>query len=871
MPFSALLFAENLINGPKINNIENLNKFTRILFTLALKNRDIAKLLLNNDNQFIVVLASQINHEQLFEFAQLYDYELVERLINKAKFSEHLAARMRTLNRDLQKKPVIVPTSADNRTVLAVNHNKLVVEVNGVKGIYGKDNRFIPMINRATRNFNQLLCSIGNDKREAIILDPADPLLIESYEQLKHTLPKTSDTATILEAVKSFTQECFLFSDPDSFINENIAQGKQLLPLSEFILLKKGVCRHHSLLNAYFLSRLSAPDEGILKGEVIHHRQNFGKAGAHTWNIFRDKQGKIYSLDSLWNNVTCISESSGRLNDLYNRRLDSDDRSDIEALILQMHFQKPLQVQIDLLNRKITKYTNSYLKEKIQELITIVQVINKLNEQSQGLQIELSNFEQGLVKKYLSKYFSHERHLTANELIALLKKTNDFLDSKISLETYENFINTNLKNTPSPSRAVLYKIMMAIGALAVVAGVLLASTGVGAIPGAALAAGGLLLAGSGYSLHRYKHSQWNLFKVSKDISYEITESPSAISVPDDNPTKIMQKEHFKFGYYQAKGDHKPTQEDAVAWQMLDEILLANLSPEEIGHRLWTSYQLLDASLFKEKSGTTACTTVYDGKGNLITATLADTVAFAAVYDKNGLLLGVIRLNSTTHKPSDEKEKARLKEHGIVPRLDRVWSKNGDRGLAVARSIADTDFKKNGVCAEAQIDCLNIDELLKQKNIPKSSVGKIQIITCCDGLTDVAREQTKKGHEKHLYDSLKQIPDASQLNEAQLAKTLTDKAYKAGSRDNVSIAIQTIDLKRKNPLIVGIYDGHGGAEAASFVAKNINKVFKGLCSKSSAEYEAHPLSVFAHAKAYLRDHQSNLVSLDEPDSKSSLKM
>src|SRR3989338_5120939 len=93
-----------------------------------------------------------------------------------------------------------------------------------------------------------------------------------------------------------------------------------------------------------------------------------------------------------------------------------------------------------------------------------------------------------------------------------------------------------------------------------------------------------------------------------------------------------------FGYFETLGD-RHDQEDALAWHVLSQNNLTaqgaseQLTPVEIGHRLWTSYQLLDTPDLT--SGTTAATTVYDGKGNFITATLADAASFAVVYDKAG--------------------------------------------------------------------------------------------------------------------------------------------------------------------------------------------------------------------------------------------
>jgi len=128
-----------------------------------------------------------------------------------------------------------------------------------------------------------------------------------------------------------------------------------------------------------------------------------------------------------------------------------------------------------------------------------------------------------------------------------------------------------------------------------------------------------------------------------------------ISIPKDgNPDVSGQDTTHHFGYYEASNlKYRPSQEDALAWHILSQKELTAegatkpLTPKEIGHRLWTSYQLLEKPDYR--GGTTAATTVYDGRGNLITAILADAAAFAVIYDKKGDALGVVRLNKTTHK------------------------------------------------------------------------------------------------------------------------------------------------------------------------------------------------------------------------------
>lgn len=328
-------------------------------------------------------------------------------------------------------------------------------------------------------------------------------------------------------------------------------------------------------------------------------------------------------------------------------------------------------------------------------------------------------------------------------------------------------------------------------------------------------------------------------------------------LPNRQDAKGLNKE-FGFGYFETYGG-RSTQEDALAWHVLSQRDLTSkdaseqLAPKEIGHRLWTSYQTLDTPDLQ--SGTTAATTVYDGKGNFITATLADAASFAVVYDKTGKALGVTRLNSVTHKPSDPEEKARIQAAGGVIMFwgtDRV-----DGMLAVSRAIGDNigQLKEHGVCSEATIDVTTADKITSDLGINSEAVGFIQVINTCDGFTDGAGadKQDKKNHEDYLFNILKNLESPGSLPQDELAKLLSLKALSDGSRDNVSVAVQTI-TSQTPPVFIGVYDGHGGDKASCKVAENINRVFKEQCALTQELYAQQELSVVTKKTAYLRDNK-----------------
>jgi len=324
-----------------------------------------------------------------------------------------------------------------------------------------------------------------------------------------------------------------------------------------------------------------------------------------------------------------------------------------------------------------------------------------------------------------------------------------------------------------------------------------------------------------------------------------------ISIPGSNETSKEEKGHG-YGLSEVIG-LRQTQQDAAYAGWFSKDTFKSLNPMEIGHRLWTSYKIVNEAYF-DSAGSTASTTVYDGKGNIITATLGDTVAFAAVYGKNGEILGVVRLNKVIHDPTEPAERERIIEAGADIYDDRVEGR-----LSVSRGIGDLDC--SGVCDEARIDITSTNEICQELNIDLSKVGSMQIITTCDGFTEPLLyeeppKKSKKDHEGWLLKRLKEIESPGKKSQLEVAKALSDKALQAGSHDNVSIAIQTITPAK--PFMMGIYDGHGSSNSASrFVARQIGEVFANQCAKSKEAYAEQRLSVDTNSELYSRDNQDIL--------------
>ena len=339
-----------------------------------------------------------------------------------------------------------------------------------------------------------------------------------------------------------------------------------------------------------------------------------------------------------------------------------------------------------------------------------------------------------------------------------------------------------------------------------------------------------------------------------------------VRVPNDGIEACFGENSHGFAYFEDQGQ-RPTQEDALV--CISNIELSHLEPEAVAHRLWSTHRILDAT-FSVCAGSTATSTVYDGQGNIITATLGDASSFAVVYDTSGQHLKTLRLNSKIHRPTEKKEISRIQSLNGLIMHERVYG-----NLAISRAIGDNSENLQGfnvdrssgreriqyngkplIIADSSIDITNINTLMRPC---KTAVGRIELIATCDGFTDGAgqQQQQKHDHERFMQQC---IEEANGLHGVDLCRFLCKKAQQHGSSDNISIALQTIFLDGnalKETLLLGVYDGHGGDEASTFIANNIEKIFRSQCALSLQDYAAGEHSVAKHIKRYICDHPTAL--------------
>ncbi|MFJ1269562.1 protein serine/threonine phosphatase 2C family protein [Legionella lytica] len=314
-----------------------------------------------------------------------------------------------------------------------------------------------------------------------------------------------------------------------------------------------------------------------------------------------------------------------------------------------------------------------------------------------------------------------------------------------------------------------------------------------------------------------------------------------ISLPSDESEVRFEKHGQNFALFEMQG-LRPTQEDAAVAYWYSEDSFNALTAQDIGHRLWTSYKLINQHCLKPGfGGSTASTTVYDGKGNLITATLGDSVVFAVVYFPNGHVASVARLNKVIHHPHLDQE--RLGQVRGLVNNGRLLGRYGS--LALSRALGDYDFIESGLCDDAHID-------ITPSDFTHASGMKIHIITTCDGFTEPVPGPSKENQEQWFWQQLQSIDNPGLHTETDLARLLAFKALHAGSRDNISVSVQV--LTKNTPFLVGIYDGHGGDSTSTYVASHIAQVFEQQCGLSAEAYAEQTLSVDQNWSIYSRDNQ-----------------
>lgn len=231
-----------------------------------------------------------------------------------------------------------------------------------------KNQQFVPLTGKVTDFITQPSASIGSSTgREIVTLDPANsPLLNQHYEALEQLILEASQKkgATLspqemLILVNTHVREEIFptCNDPnlerqvDAFVNskretqdkvETRGRDKKeipVIPIDDFIAAKTGVCRHHAMVTAYLLDRLTKEHGGkeVPKGTVRHVRDNLDAGGAHVWVNFICDAGKFH-LDTLWNVVTPFNQpgEQRRLQRMYGQNVMANQERRANRVVAEL-------------------------------------------------------------------------------------------------------------------------------------------------------------------------------------------------------------------------------------------------------------------------------------------------------------------------------------------------------------------------------------------------------------------------------------------------------------------------------------------------------------------------------------------------------
>ncbi|VEG91123.1 PP2C family serine/threonine-protein phosphatase [Legionella spiritensis] len=181
--------------------------------------------------------------------------------------------------------------------------------------------------------------------------------------------------------------------------------------------------------------------------------------------------------------------------------------------------------------------------------------------------------------------------------------------------------------------------------------------------------------------------------------------------------------------------------------------------------------------------------------NVVTAGLGDSTAFLIVLDARGELDYSDRLNRL-HKATDRAETDYIKRAGGSVSRYRLGGI-----LAISRAIGDTALP--GINHTPEI-------YFRKRKLPDDGVAFL--VVACDGLEEGLSRQ----------DIFNYIQENHDVPVEHLAERLAQKAYEAGSRDNISVAVAPVSIK---PVSVAVFDGHGGADVSKALGDRFYPVFK----------------------------------------------
>lgn len=301
-----------------------------------------------NEGELVIALRSDLSY-QYGQVIQKYKNEYIIDVKEPKSFNGHIQKKpdeIFKLKMTLSTEPIVeyLPDepSTGPRTRSMISFLQMFKDFKNEKlhlTIQNQTVAFTPLTAAVRDISTKPVASCGSSLgREILVLDPKNsPLLDAHYEKIKTRLQNQinlSEKQILAHVMLYILDEIFpIKNDPkmdkiDDFIRSLLLNppfttkthnGKTITvaPIEEFVKVGLGFCRHHGIVLANILDRLTKEKKPILKGIVQHMRDNVpqteGKMGGHIWVTFISSEGekKKWHIDSFWMELCDFSSQSG--------------------------------------------------------------------------------------------------------------------------------------------------------------------------------------------------------------------------------------------------------------------------------------------------------------------------------------------------------------------------------------------------------------------------------------------------------------------------------------------------------------------------------------------------------------------------------
>jgi len=279
------------------------------------------------------------------------------------------------------------------------------------------------------------------------------------------------------------------------------------------------------------------------------------------------------------------------------------------------------------------------------------------------------------------------------------------------------------------------------------------------------------------------------------------------------------------GICEVKG-YRFQQEDAIAVGIPSETSAAfmALSPKDRSFVAEITFETLQSQLENNLEakccGSCACIAsghVKNGKANVSTSYVGDSVAFLVVLTAEGKLKSVTACNPKLHDGHNEAECKAItqgigRNQGVIV-SDRLCADHLGSTLAVTRAFGDNGFFECGLLHTPETTEVSVNV---------ASTDCAFMVVTCDGAMEYCKGRDSVTKYAEELGAL--FASHHQLSPESLAEKIVDHALEKGSTDNITAIV--VPLEVGNPAVtVGVFDGHGGPFVSKQVSANFNNVFQ----------------------------------------------